>query len=118
MEILEKIKTTKTLLGKSQITSGNKYKVKISYNGKSVYMIFHDNFKNGSDKKDFVYSLMQDANAYRDCYNFADFMNNFNYTEEKEVQKIYNACRRQSQKFDKLFTEEEQEELQELLADY
>lgn len=119
MDILKKIKTTKTRLGKSEMTSGDKFKVKITYNGKSCYMTFHDNFKNKSDKKDFICCLLLDANAYeedtRDSY---DFMVNFGYTDEKEAKAIYNACKRQAQKVNYLFTEQEKEKLQELLMDY
>lgn len=119
MDILDKIKTTKSRLGKSKMTSGDKFKVKISYNGKSCYMTFHDNFKNKSDKKDFICSLLLDSNAYEyDTRDLYDFMANFGYTDEKQARKIYNACKRQAQKVNYLFTKQEQEKLQELLMDY
>ena len=118
MDILEKIKTNKIRLGKSEMTSGDKFKVKITYNGKSCYMVYHDNFKNKSDKKDFIYSLMLDADAYNNTTNLYDFMTEYGYENEKQANKIYNACKRQSLKFDKLFTNDEQAEIQKLLADY
>ena len=113
MNILEKIKTTKTRLGKSEMTFGDKFKIKITYNGKSCDMTFHDNFENKSDKNDFIYSMLLDADV-----NLADFMANYGYENEKKAKAIYNACRIQARKVNKLFTEEEQEELQGLLADY
>lgn len=117
MDILKKIKTTKTRLRKSEMTSGDKFKVKITYNGKSCYMTFHDNFKNESKKEDFIYSLLLDADTYNNITSLADFMN-FGYTDEKEAKAIYNACKRQAQKVNYLFTEQEKEKLQELLMDY
>lgn len=118
MDILDKIKTTKSRLGKSEMTSGDKFKVKISYNGKSCYMVFNDNFENKSDKKDFIYSLWLDADAWINSKNLADFMSEFGYDDKKQASKIYNACEKQAQKFNKLFTQKEQNEIRELLADY
>lgn len=118
MDILEKIKTTKSRLGKSDCTSGNKFKVKISYNGKNCYMVYHDNFKNKSNKKDFIYSLLLDSDAYNNTTDLYDFMAEFGYDDKKQASKIYNACKMQSLKFNKLFTQKEQAEIRELLADY
>lgn len=117
-KILENTKTTKTLLGKSTMTSGNKYQVKINYNGKNCYMVYNDNFYNNSTKEDFLYCLMSDALAYTNCYNFADFMAEFGYSREAEAKKAYNGCKRQYIKYNKLFNNAEQKELENYFSNY
>ena len=108
--VLEKIKVKKTLIGKSQMTSGNAYRVTLTYNGKKCSMVFNDNYRNGSDIKDFIYSLLLDAAGYD---NVESFMREFGYKEYSQGKKIYNACKRQYEKLTRLFNEEEINELEE-----
>lgn len=116
--ILDKIKTTKSYKSKSNQTSGNKYQIKIQYNNVIVSMIFHDNYLNESDKKSFIYSLMMDAMAYENSRNIKDFMSEIGYEDEKQAVKIYNACKKQHERFNKLFTLNEQNQISKLLEDF
>lgn len=118
MDILEKIKTTKTYLNKSKKTSGNKFKIKMTYKNKTIYFIFNDNYLNDSDKKDFLNALYMDSLSYEESQNIYEFMRNFGYEEEKEANKIYNACKKQYEKFNKLFNLQEQQKISKILENY
>ena len=48
-------------------------------------MTYHDNYLNESGKDDFLYALILDGMAYKNCYNLVDFMYEFGYEEEKQV---------------------------------
>ena len=109
MAILEKIRTTKTYQGKSEMTSGNAYKVRIYYNGKYCQMVFHDNYQNKSDKNDFLYSLLMDADAYNNTMDLDDFASAYGYEKNSECIRAYKACKAQAKKVERLFTEEEVE---------
>lgn len=115
---LNKIKCSRSYVGKSPMCSGNKYRVRMSYNGRSVSFYFHDNYKNESEKKDYLYSLLLDMSAYDNTYNVDEFMREFGYKNYEEAQRIRNACKRNGDKVRKLFNEREIDELNELLADY
>lgn len=111
--IKDLVKANKVCLGKSTKTSGNEYSVVLKYNGNSISILFHDNYKNESGKDEFLYALLMDAMAYENCFNLADFMDEFgyDYDQRKEAEKVYKACERQYKKLHRLFTEEEIEEL-------
>ena len=118
-EILTNIKCIKKCLGKSDLTSGNKYRITLTYNNKTVWFIYNDNYMNKSDLKDILYCLILDATAYENAYNFADFCNEFGYdSDSMKAYKIYQACKKQLDRYNKLFTQEEKDFLQNLLQDY
>ena len=115
--MLESIKCTKSYIGKSEVTSGNTYRVTLTYNGKSVWFIFNDNYLNKSNKRDFVYCLLSDAQAYECAKDVNGFMDEFCYTDYTEAKRIYNACKKQHERICKLFTSTETEILdRELVA--
>lgn len=114
------VKANKVCMGKSKQTSGNEYSVVLEYNGNSITMLFHDNYKNESGKDDFLYALLMDAMAYENCFNLTDFMDEFGYDYEqrKDAEKAFKACERQYNKLHRLFTEKEIEELQNEFEDF
>lgn len=118
--IKDLVKANKVCLGKSTKTSGNEYSVVLKYNGNSISMLFHDNYKNESGKDEFLYALLMDAMAYENCFNLADFMNEFgyDYEDEDKAEKVYKACERQNNKLHRLFTYEEINRLQEEFKDF
>ena len=116
--ILDLIKVSKKYLGKSNLTSGNKYEITLAYMNKQISFDYHDNYKNESNIKDFLYSLMLDTSSYENCGTIYEFAREFGYKDFKQATKIYNACKKQYEKLNKLFNKQEQEELQELLQDY
>lgn len=118
--IKDLVKASKVCMGKSKKTNGNEYSVVLKYNGNSITMLFHDNYKNESGKDDFLYALLMDAFAYEDCFNLANFMDEFgyDYDQRKEAEKAYKACERQYNKLHRLFTEKEIEELQNEFEDF
>ena len=111
MSIIEKIRTTKSYKGKSEMTSGNAYTVRVYYNGKYCQMVFHDNIYNKSDKNDFIYCLLMDADAYNNSRDLDDFADEFGYENIHECTAAYKACKAQAEKVKRLFTEQEVEEL-------
>ena len=110
--MLEKIKCKKTNKGKSQMTSGNAFQITLSYNGKRCGFLFNDNYLNESNKNDFVYCLLSDADAYTSSRNFEDFCNMFGYdNDSRKALKAFNGCKKQAEKVRRLFNDEEVETL-------
>ena len=118
--ILDLIKVYKKDLGKSEKTTGNKYEITMAYMGKQICFDFHDNYKNASEKMDFLYALMIDANAVKYTKDIKGFCDCYGYGNEnaRDVIDIYNNCKLQLKKYNILFTETEQQEIENLLADY
>lgn len=118
--ILDLIKVSKKDLGKSDMTSGNKYLVTMAYMSKQICFEFNDNYQNKSDKKDFLYALMSDSQAYSSCRDIKGFCDLYGYGNEnaKDVINTFNGCREQFEKYNKLFNKQEQAEIENLLADY
>lgn len=117
-ELLDEINTTKTYIGKSEMTSGNAYRVTMTRNGKSIGFIFNDNIYNESDKNDFIYSLLSDSQAYESTRDLTDFMNEYGYTDAKQARQAYNACKKQSDRLYKLFNTTEIETLEKIFENY
>ena len=118
--IKDLVKANKVCMGKSNKTSGNEYSVVLKYNGNSITILFHDNYRNESGKDEFLYALLMDAMAYENCFNLDDFMDEFGYgyEQKEEAEKVYKACKRQYNKLHRLFTEEEIKELQNEFEDF
>ena len=108
---LSMIKCKKVDLGKSTMTSGNAYRVTISYNGNWCRFVFNDNYQNKANKEDFLYCLWLDASSFEECRDVYDFAHSFCYdracTPMSEVRKIYRACEKQSERLHRLFNENE-----------
>ena len=116
--LLSEVNASKTYIGKSDCTSGNAYRVTLTRNGVKVGFIFNDNIYNESDKNDFIYSLLSDSQAYESTRDLADFMNEFGYTDDTQAKKIYDACKKQSERLHKLFTNKEIETLEKIFENY
>lgn len=116
--ILDLIQVSKENKGKSEMTSGNKYEITMSYMGKQIVFDFNDNYLNKADKMDFLYALISDSQAYSSCRDIDEFSKEFGYDKVSECIKAYNGCKEQFEKYNKLFTEQEQQEIENLLADY
>ena len=106
--MLEKIKCKKTLIGKSQMCSGNAYRITLTYNGKKCGFVFNDNYFNKSNKVDFIYCLLSDGDCYKNSRDFNDFCYMFGYDNNSiESLNIYKACKKQYEKVKRLFTDKE-----------
>ena len=116
--LLNEINTTKTYIGKSDMTSGNAYRITLTKKSIKIGFIFNDNIYNESDKNDFIYSLLSDSQAYEFCYNLADFMNEYGYTDGKQAKTIFDACKKQSDRLHKLFNNTEIETLEKIFENY
>lgn len=116
--LLNEINTTKTYIGKSDLTSGNAYRVTLTRNGIKVGFIFNDNIYNESDKNDFIYSLLSDSQAYESTRDLTDFMNEFGYTDDKQAKQAYNACKKQFDRLHKLFNDAEIKTLEKIFENY
>lgn len=116
--LLESVKTTKTNRGKSKMTAGNKYEIKMTHNDKTIDFVYNDNIHNKGDKNDFLYALLSDAMAYKYAINLGDFMAEFGYEDEEQAKDIFNACKIQYKKLKYLFTEKQIEELEKIFEDY
>lgn len=109
--MLEKIKCTKTVLGKSATTSGNAYRITLSHNGKKCSFVFNDNFRNASNKNDFINALECDAYAYESTKDLTAFALEYGYNDYMEAKKAFEECKKQYNRFNKLFTKEEQKQI-------
>lgn len=117
-DLSNEINTTKTYIGKSNLTSGNAYRVTLTRNGVKVGFIFNDNIYNESDKNDFIYSLLRDSQAYENARDLTDFMLDFGYDDTTQAKKIYDACKKQSERLHKLFNDAEIETLEKIFENY
>ena len=115
---LDDVKVTKKEIGKSSMTSGNAYRVTITYNGKKAGFVFNDNYHNNATKEDLLVCLYNDAMAWAYHQCFEDFCWEFGYEDihqYKEARKAYNECKKQDQRLCRLFNEEEINAMPELL---
>lgn len=118
-ELLDSIKCTSVYYGKSTETAGNVYRVFLTRNHKHAWMYFHDNKYNESTLKDFLYSLVLDAQAYYNAGSFALFCQEFGYNLDSiKSYKIYEACKKQYLRLHRLFTIDEIELLEEFYQEY
>ena len=112
--LLNNIKFTKTNIGRSQMTSGDAFRVTLTYKGKRCSFIFNDNYLNNSTKEEVIDCLLLDAEAYSNSRDFADFALEFGYNDDSmTAYKIYNAYKKQAEKVKRLFTAEEVQQLRE-----
>lgn len=114
----DKINTTRTYIGKSDCTSGHAYSVTLTRNGVKVGFVFNDNIYNESDENDFIHSLLSDSQAYESTRDLADFMLAFGYDNIPQAKKIYDACKKQSERLHKLFNDTEIETLEKIFENY
>ena len=109
-ELLKNIKCKRTYLRKSSMTSGNAYRITLTYKGEKCSFVFNDNHRNESRKNDFLYCLVLDAQAYDLSRDIGDFIKSFGYADEWQSGVIaYNACKKQSERLHRLFNDEEVE---------
>lgn len=116
--LLNEITTTKTYIGKSDITSGNAYRITLTRNGVKIGFVFNDNIYNESDKNDFIYSLLRDSQAYEYAGGLIEFMTAYDYDNEQQAKHIYNECKKQYDRLHKLFNSTEIEMLEKIFENY
>jgi hypothetical protein len=101
-----------------------KYTIKISNRGKTRYFEYngsvHDYDKSlGLNKKDVMYCLISDMNAYESYENDPKgFCDAFGYEYDKNGLKVYNGCKTNSLKMRYLFNVDELNKLQEEFENY
>lgn len=124
MEKLEEMfEFKKTYLGKSETTSGNCYlmTIKNKKRGTRISFRFYDNYRNQSGLIDGLDALLSDAYAYDYCWtkDVWHFMREYGYTSYKEAEKVFNGCKKQFERMNKLLDDEElklvKEKLQEIM---
>lgn len=73
-----------------------RYKIKLIRNKKQYTFPFSQGYAitEKPKLKDVLYCLAMDSLAYTNHKNWQDFMDSFGYSDWKEAQKIYNACRK------------------------
>ena len=99
-----------------------KYEVELSYNGRTYTTHYTDSvmaYRNGEDIdfKRVMECLLLDKSAYDSCRDIDDFQAEFGYDKVSECLKAYNGCKETSEALDRIFTEEELEQLQEEIQD-
>ena len=92
--------------------TANKYKARITYNKKSMTIIYYtgSGWKKDPVLEDILGSILQDT-TYLD-YGFEDFANAMGYDpDSRKAEKIYKEVQKQAKKINRIFSKEEQEEL-------
>lgn len=115
--LLESVKTTKTNKGKSKLTAGDKYEIKMTHNGKTIYFVYNDNIYNKGDKNDFLFALLTDAEAY-ESNTPSTFAWSFGYEDTNEALRVYDACEINAKKLHTIFTDAEIKELETIFENY
>ena len=118
LNVLEQVKGSKTYLGKSNMTSGNRYLITLKHNNEIVRFHFHDNYLNESTLKDHVYCLMLDAQTFEEHKNHLEFAKSFGYFDTNEAKRIYDQLNKQHTRYNKIFNEKEQKQLNALFENY
>ena len=95
-----------------------KYEVELNYNGRTYTTHYTDSvmaYRNGKDIdfKRVMECLLLDKSAYDNCRDIDDFQAEFGYEKVSECLKAYNGCKETSEALDRIFTEEELEQLRE-----
>ena len=98
------------------------YEVELNYNGRTYTTYYTDSvmaYRNGEgiDFKRVMECLLLDKSAYDSCRDIDDFQAEFGYEKVSECLKAYNGCKETSEGLDRLFTEEELDQLQEEIND-
>lgn len=112
-QLYDGIQIKATLVGKSQMTSGNEYKIRLEHNGKFVVLPYHTNINDIVDKQDIVECLLIESEAYENTMDVTDFADTFGYADYIKAKKAYQGCKKQSERLRKLFDDNEIAILQE-----
>ena len=112
-QLYDGIQIKATLVGKSQMTSGNEYKIRLEHNGTFAILPYHTNINDIVDKQDIVECLLLDSEAYENTNDVTDFADTFGYTDYIKAKKAYQECKKQSERLHKLFDDNEIAILQE-----
>lgn len=112
-QLYDGIQIKATLVGKSQMTSGDEYKIRLEHNGQFVILPYHTNINNTIDKRDIVECLLSDSEAYENTVDVTDFAYTFGYNDYIKAKKAYQECKKQSERLRKLFDDSEIAILQE-----
>lgn len=115
--LLDSVKASKTNKGKSKMTAGDKYEIKMTHNSKTIYFVYNDNIHNKGSKNDFLYALLVDADAY-EGNTPSTFAWAYGYEDTNEALKVYDACEKNAKKLHSIFTDAEIEELSTIFEDY
>lgn len=117
--ILNKIKFAKTYIEKSTLTSGNKYKITLTYKNKKVWFYYNDNIYNKGGLNDCLYCLLLDSQSFEyNKDNLKGFALEFGYDDINEAKRVYNACKKQYERLNKLFNQEEIKQLEKYFENY
>lgn len=107
LKLLDEIKAKRTCVAKSRMTSGNCYRITITRNKKQIRFYFHDNFKNQSDISDWLQAIVLDNDFYEEVRGCECFTKDYEYDGKNHAKELYYACKHNSEKLHKLFTNDE-----------
>ena len=123
--MLEKIKFNYEVAEKQNelfTPAHRKYVCIIKYNGRQYTFDYQCNpIYSKPNLNDCMDSLLLDGFSYSDSKDIIDFANEFGYDiyeNKAEVKRIYNACKKTWEALNRLFTDEELEELENEINEY
>lgn len=117
-KILATLKWSASYVGKSDMTAGNEYIIRLKRNNFSCATKYHTNINDTLCIDDIMYCLLSDSNAYEFSRDEHEFMREFGYKSLNEAIKAYNACRKTYMQLRELFTQAELNALNAELANH
>lgn len=97
------------------------WEVKIKHNGKEEQVVMHKGEGHYGEEpkvKEVIYSILLDAFCYERSADVEDFMDELGYDDKEKAEAVYNTCQDNHKKLHSLFSDEEIEELDQLLRNY
>lgn len=93
-----------------------KYYLQLAYKDNTYNFNFFDsiyNYQNNKklDKKDALYCVLMDCQAYDNYTDIEDFADAFGYEKVKELLKAYDGCKKTSEALHNIFNNDELEQL-------
>ena len=92
-----------------------RYEVYLSYRGKTLITDYQCNKRVEPTKEDVLSCLLLDTISYDSCNDIDDFQSSFGYEKVSECIKVYNGCKKSSERMHEMFSEDELEELNSLI---
>ena len=119
-EVKIKILNSKVVSG--QYGYHKRYYLQLAYKNNTYNFTFSDsvyNYQNNKklDKKDALYCVLMDCQAYDNYTDIQDFADAFGY-EKKDLLKVYNGCKKTSEALHNIFNDDELEQLYTEFQDY
>lgn len=118
---MEKFTFCKTRIEKSEMTSGDKFRITLTTNKgiRKRTFIFNDNYLNNSSKEEIMRCLVDDFYIVDNYYgNIKSFMRDYGYEDIHRANEVFNLCHQNHRNLALVLGRKIIEQLREELKDY